>query len=72
MIIFLFPFLFFIFFDLIDDPGNKLTQRVRLASFASAVMPHPLILVALAAAYRSLFGKTHPSPNPSWLVFPSP
>jgi len=60
VISFLFDLLFFIFRDLIDDPGNKLQQRVRLASFASAAMPHLLILALLTVAYGGPFGNRHP------------
>lgn len=69
MISFLFHLLFFIFHDLIDDPGNKLQQRVRLASFASAAMPHLLILALLTVAYGGPFENRHPC---SSLSPPSP
>ena len=38
---FIFILFYFVFASIGDDPGNKLPQRGRFASFASAAMSHP-------------------------------
>jgi len=50
VITFLFHLFILFYFSGSIDPGNKLAQRERLASFASAATPLLLILATLAVA----------------------